>query len=137
MADSKTYTIKEVTKLTGNVASTLRYYESLGLLEHVGRDANDNRIYTDEHLDRLEGIKCFKDGAMPLEKIKEFYSYESNLKEHIDDILSLVKEQTGQLADTIAKMEAQKDHMEKKVRYYTAVREAINENRKWPSWDEI
>ncbi len=136
IATVKTYSIKEVTKLTGTAASTLRYYEDLGLLENVERDHNDNRIYTDEHLARIDGIKCFKDGAMPLDKIKEFYAYEADLENHIDDILHLVTSQTEELSETIAKMLKQKEHMQQKVRFYSAIKSAIDNNTPWPTWDD-
>ncbi|MCR5101218.1 MAG: MerR family transcriptional regulator [Butyrivibrio sp.] len=136
MSEKNLYTIKNVTKLTGVTASTLRYYEELGILEDVERDKNDNRIYTDEHLDRLGGIRCFKDGAMPLSKIREFYRYESDLENHIDDIIELVEEQTEELTETINKMVAQKKHMEAKVKFYSAIKKAIENNSPWPSWDE-
>ncbi len=137
MAESKTYTIKEITKLTENNASTLRYYEDMGLLENVERDKNGNRIYSREHLDRLIGIKCFKDGAMSLSKIKEFYTFESDPDIHIDDILKLLQQQTEELSETINKMQAQKLHMEHKVQYYTAVKKSIEAQKPWPSWEEF
>jgi DNA-binding transcriptional MerR regulator len=126
------YSIKEITKLTGVNASTLRYYEELGLLENVPRDDNGLRTYTQDHLHRLESILCFKDGAMPLEKMREFYAYEADLEHHADDMLQLVTEQTEALSEKIRKMQAQKRHMEVKVKYFRAVKKAVDEGKPLP-----
>lgn len=44
-----TYSIKEAAALTGLPASTLRYYESIGVIEPVGRgESSGHRAYTDD-----------------------------------------------------------------------------------------
>ena len=68
-----TYTIRDLSLRFNVPSSTLRYYEDMGLLENVGRTENNQRIYTDEHIRRLEGINCFKRTGLPIAKIQEFY----------------------------------------------------------------
>lgn len=55
-----TYTIREISELFSLPASTLRYYESEGLLPLVEKNSSGQRIYTKEHIDRLQCINCFK-----------------------------------------------------------------------------
>lgn len=76
-----TYTIKEISEKTGLPHSTLRYYEKIGLLTDVIHK-NNKRIYTEEHLRRVEGIQCFKNTNLPIKKILEFYRYEENLEKY-------------------------------------------------------
>ncbi len=49
--------IGEVAKALGVRVDTLRYYEKLGLLNAVGRNAAGNRCYDDEDLARLRFIR--------------------------------------------------------------------------------
>ena len=45
----KTYSIREISDLFSVPSSTLRYYESEGLLVNVQRNASGPRVYTEEH----------------------------------------------------------------------------------------
>ena len=56
----QTYTIREISRLFSLPLSTLRYYEEEGLLTNVQKSASGQRIYTQEHIDRLHCINCFK-----------------------------------------------------------------------------
>lgn len=62
----QTYTIREISRLFSLPLSTLRYYEEEGLLTNVQKSASGQRIYTQEHIDRLHCINCFKRTGMTL-----------------------------------------------------------------------
>ncbi|HEY9395228.1 MAG TPA: MerR family DNA-binding transcriptional regulator, partial [Nocardioides sp.] len=50
---TRTYTIREVATLTGLPASTLRYYETIGLISPVSRGASSgHRVYDETDLDQ-------------------------------------------------------------------------------------
>ena len=54
-----TYTIKEAAALTGLPASTLRYYESIGVIAPVNRgESSKHRVYTEQDLDQVLGVAC-------------------------------------------------------------------------------
>ena len=132
-----TYSIKKVSEMMHMPSSTLRYYEKIGLLTNVTRDRNGLRQYTDEHLKRLEGIKCFKDGGMPIAKIYEFYQYDDNLTEHIDDMINLVVNHEKDLAKQITLMQQQLLHIQQKIRFYYGIKEAINQHKPWPKFEDF
>ena len=53
------YTIKEAAALTGLPASTLRYYESIGVIDPVRRgESSGHRVYDDADLDQLTWVAC-------------------------------------------------------------------------------
>ena len=66
-------TIGEVAKEAGVQASTLRYYESIGLLPHAKR-VGGKRRYTAEALDRLEVIQLAKKAGFTLSEIRMLLS---------------------------------------------------------------
>ena len=86
------YSIKEISKMFSIPASTLRYYEEIGILEDVQKESATKRVYTDDHIERLHTIFCFKGTGMTIAKIKEFFEYEKEGFERIDDILNLLTE---------------------------------------------
>ena len=70
-----TYTIKEMREKFDIPSSTLRYYEEIGLFPEVMRTETNQRIYTDEHIDRLHAINCFKRTGLPMAKMHDFFEY--------------------------------------------------------------
>lgn len=131
-----TYGIKKVSEIMDIPSSTLRYYEKIGLLQNVERDKNGLRVYNDEHLTRLEGIKCFKDGGLPIAKIREFYQYDDNLAAHIDDMIELVVDHEQNLAMQIKLMQKQLLHIQQKIRFYYGIKEAIDQHKLWPKFED-
>ena len=95
------YTIKQVSQMFGLPASTLRYYEEIGLLPVVEKTKAKQRIYTEEHINRLGAVCCFKETGMSMAKLLEFFTYEEQEQEHIDEILVLLREQEKHVAGQI------------------------------------
>lgn len=132
-----TYTIRDLSQRFNIPSSTLRYYEDMGLLENVGRTENNQRIYTEEHIRRLEGINCFKRTGLPIARIQEFYKYESNLEEHIDDIIHLVSEHEENIQTRIAELQQELLHIQHKVRFYNGIKDALISGSPYPKWSDF
>ncbi len=132
----QTYSIKEISKCFHLSASALRYYEEIGLLKNVQRTPNHQRIYTDEHIGRLYSIACFKNTGLPISKMLDFFHYEENITEHIDDIISLVSEHESHIQEEILKMQTDLLHIQQKVRFYHGIKDAINSGKEWPCWGD-
>ena len=64
-------TIKEVEKITGLTAKSIRLYEQKGLLEVDRNQGNDYREYTEENVQTLKWIKLYRYLEFSLEEIKE------------------------------------------------------------------
>lgn len=132
----KTYTIREISMALEIPSSTLRYYEEIGLLDHVARTDKNQRIYTDEHINRLKAINCFKNTGLPISEMQDFFKYENNLEENIDDIIELVTRHEKNINDQIKKLQHELKHIEHKVRYYNRIKQAICSDSEWPCWED-
>lgn len=130
------YTIKEMSLLNNIPASTLRYYEDIGLLINVERTESNQRIYTDEHIRRLDSINCFKSTGMSITKIKEFFLHEKDVENNIDQIIALVTKHEENTQQKIAKIQNDLLHIQRKLRYYQGIKVAIDNGTKWPDWAE-
>jgi len=130
------YTIKEISSLLNIPASTLRYYENIGLLNNVERNSTKQRIYTKEHINKLKAIACFKGTGMTISMIQTFFTYESKENEHIDDILSLLSEQKDNIEKQLNQIKNDMKHIERKLKYYSHMKKSIEKNETPPSWDD-
>jgi len=65
-----TYRIAEAADLVGVPATTLRYYEDIGLMPAPGRRANGYRVYDERDLARLRFISATKNLGIPLADVK-------------------------------------------------------------------
>lgn len=69
-----TYTIGEIAERSGFTASSLRYYEGIGLVEPFSRTLAGYRLYDDRALDRLAFIARAKQLGCSLEEISDLVS---------------------------------------------------------------
>ena len=120
-----TYTIHEISERFQLPASTLRYYEEIGLLENVGRTESHQRVYTEEHIRRLMGISCFKNTGLPIAKIQEFYLYERDMEKNIDKIVALLIKHEADTQAQIDKIQSDLMHIQEKVDLYQNLRDSF------------
>ena len=130
------YTISDLSKRFDLPASTIRYYEQIGLLENV-EHINTRRFYDDSHIDRLNAVECFKKALLPLDEIKLFFAYEKDMAANADKILDMMKSQESKTVEAIEALEAGLAHLHKKIKYYSLVSEAVKTNSPLPKWEDV
>ena len=133
----KTYNIREIGQIFDVPSSTLRYYEELGILPEVKRDEHKQRVYTDEHIDRLQAITCFKRTGLPMSKIHDFFEYAENLRDNIDKVVDMMENHEKYIVDQMEKMQQDLDHIRQKVRFYNGIKKAIEKDEPWPCFDDF
>ena len=69
----RAYTIKEAAALTGLPASTLRYYESIGVIAPISRGASSkHRVYDKDDLDQLMWVACLAATGMSVSDMRQY-----------------------------------------------------------------
>lgn len=136
-ASHQTYTIRELSRRYGLPASTLRYYEEVGLLCNVRHTDKGARIYGQEHIARLDGILCFKRTGLSIAKIQEFYRYEADIANHTEDILAMMTGQEETIMRQMEELSAGLEHIREKILYYTEVQKAFARGEEQPRWEEV
>ena len=67
------YSIKEAAALTGLPASTLRYYESVGVIDHIARgESSKHRVYDEADLDQLMWVACLAATGMSVADMRTY-----------------------------------------------------------------
>ena len=69
----RSYSIKEAAALTGLPASTLRYYESIGVIAPISRGASSkHRVYDQDDLDQRMGVACLAATGMSVSDMRQY-----------------------------------------------------------------
>lgn len=113
--------IAEVSARCGVSADTLRYYERIGLLRHVGRNAAGIREYSEANCATVMFLKCMRAAGMSIESLGEYI----DLFEQGDSTLmqrkALLEEQRELMRARIADMQAGLDRLDYKIENYESV----------------
>lgn len=64
--------ISEFAARSGVSAHTLRYYEKVGVLPAIARDAAGQRVFDPSDLDWIAFVTRLKETGMPLDQIREY-----------------------------------------------------------------
>jgi DNA-binding transcriptional MerR regulator len=65
-------TIADAARASGVSAYTLRYYESAGLIDDVGRADSGHRRYSEEDLAWIEVLQCLRATGMPIRAMRRY-----------------------------------------------------------------
>jgi DNA-binding transcriptional MerR regulator len=76
--DGEPFAIGRLSDLTGVKVTTIRYYESIGLLPEPPRSTGNRRLYGSGHLDCLTFIRRARDFGLTLEAIGALLRLERN-----------------------------------------------------------
>lgn len=123
-----TYSIGEVSKMTGLTVPTLRYYDKEGLIPNINRTENGLRNFTENDLGTINIVTCIKGAGASLKEIKHYMdmcqlgdSTLLNRKQFFIDKKKDIEEQMLKLNEILATIEY-------KINYYEDAIEAGTEN---------
>ncbi len=110
--------IRQFAARTGLSADTLRYYEKIGLLRHVARDASGFRVYGPRDLEWIGFILRLKDTGMALDDIIRY----AELRECGDTTLAarqaLLEQHAARLHERIQRDHQHLDALQAKIALY-------------------
>lgn len=72
METTRLLTIREAASVTGLSAHTLRFYERIGLLDHIARGSDGHRRYREDDLDWINLLVCLRKGGMPIRGMLDY-----------------------------------------------------------------
>lgn len=117
----KTYTIQEVAEMTDLSAHTLRYYEKIGLLEHISRLENGHRRYAEEDLGWIHFLKLLRATGMPIQQMQVFMEFARQGDSTVPDRIEVLTEHRRELAAHIEELQDHMDHLDRKIAYYNGL----------------
>lgn len=120
---ANSYSIKEVAALTGLAASTLRYYEKIGLIGSIPRgQSSHQRVYSADLLDLLTSIACLSATGMSIADMRAYLGNRGKGALAADEQARLLEAQRRHLDAEAQRLRVRKQYVELKIAYWQAVR---------------
>jgi len=110
--------IKKFSELTNVSAHTIRYYEKIGLLKHIERNASGHRFFTAADVDWVAFIKRLKDVGMSLDKIQRYAALREKGKSTAELRMQLLQEHVLIVEEKIAVESRHLQKLKEKIDYY-------------------
>lgn len=115
------YTPGQVVEETGFSLDTLRYYERIGLLEPVDRNAAGQRRFSEDDVSWLGMIRCLRDTGMPIAEMLRFAQLVRQGEQTIEDRIALLAEHDRKVEAQIADLRQKQSGIQRKIQYYKDV----------------
>lgn len=96
--------IRDLSKLTGVSAKTIRYYETVDLMPQPQRDENNYRQYASDDIERLRFIASARSLGFPIKDIAEFLLARDESIAPCDEVLDKLAQKLDEVDRRIADM---------------------------------
>jgi len=116
-------TIRETASRTGLTTHTLRYYESLGLI-NVDRSASGHRRYQARDIEWINVLICLRETGMPIQRMVEFASLVRQGETTVPKRLALLQMHRGEVLANIDRNRRYLQVIEQKIQAYVGDQDA-------------
>ncbi|WP_395105401.1 MerR family transcriptional regulator [Actinomadura sp. SCN-SB] len=118
------YSPAEAAEKSGFTIDTLRYYERIGLLPDIARDAGGRRVYSEGDLNWLGMLRCLRESGMPIAEMLR-YTELSRAGDHtVPERVELLRRHDARVEEKIARLREQCGQLQFKIGFYTELVEA-------------
>lgn len=110
--------IAEVVEQYDISADTLRYYERIGLLRPVKRNASGVRDYGEEDCARISFVKCMRGANVSIEALIEYMQLFDEGDSTLEARKAILIEQRAEAQKRLDKIQAGLDRLDYKIAHY-------------------
>ena len=124
MASSEHYSIKQVSEMSGLPSSTLRYYESIGIIPVISRDSSSKqRVYSEDDLGFIKNVACLYGLGLSITDMRDYLTNMAGATPvHAHNQVALLQRQAETLEEEAALLESRRRYVAAKVAYWTGRR---------------
>ncbi len=120
--ETKNYTITETAKISGLPESTLRYYETIGLIRPIPRDKNTKRrVYSEEDVNLVVSVACLNATGFSIEDMKTFLDNRELGDEGAGAQIVLLTRQLHYLEQEVQFARLRIEYVKSKVEFWRAI----------------
>lgn len=112
------YSPGETAEKSGFSIDTLRYYEKIGLLDGIARNASGRRVFTDDDLNWLGMLRCLRETGMPIAEMLRYSELARGGEETFSERLELLQEHDRRVEAQIGLLRAQQQKIQWKISFY-------------------
>lgn len=110
------YTMKEVERLTGVSAHTLRYWAKCGLFAHLDRDDNGYRYFSERDLQWVSLVQCMRQTGMSIARVLDFVELCKKGDTTLPERIEMMQTQEQEILDTITTYTKALEAVRKKIK---------------------
>lgn len=123
MAISEHYSIKQVSEMSGLPPSTLRYYESIGIIPVISRDSSSKqRVYSEDDLGFIKNVACLYGLGLSITDMRDYLTNMAGATPvHAHNQVALLQRQAETLEEEAALLESRRRYVAAKVAYWQVV----------------
>lgn len=114
-------TIAEVSRKYDITPDTLRYYERIGLLFDIPRNASGIRNYDEKACKRIEFVKCMRSAGVEIEILIEYMALLEKGKSTVKARKQLLEEQRNKLIDKQNSIKETLSRLDYKIEMYSEI----------------
>ena len=112
------YSPSETAEKSGFSIDTLRYYEKIGLLSGIARNASGRRVFTDDDLAWLGLLRCLRESGMPIAEMLRYSELARSGDDTVQERLELLQDHDRRVEEQIAMLREQQKHIQWKIGFY-------------------
>lgn len=112
------YSPAETAEKSGFSIDTLRYYEKIGLLSSIARNASGRRVFSENDLQWLGMLRCLRGTGMPIAEMLRYSELARGGEETVQERLELLQEHDRRVEAQIAKLREQQEQIQWKIGFY-------------------
>ncbi|MFB4308059.1 MerR family transcriptional regulator [Actinomadura sp. GTD37] len=112
------YSPSETAERSGFSIDTLRYYEKIGLLAGIARNASGRRVFSDDDLAWLGLLRCLRETGMPIAEMLRYSELARSRGDTVQERLELLQAHDRRVEEQIATLREQQKHIKWKIGLY-------------------
>ncbi|WP_265455233.1 MerR family transcriptional regulator [Enterococcus sp. HY326] len=97
--------ISQAAKQLDLTSTTLRYYETIGLIPPIERTASGVRNYSEENVDWIYTIKCMRDAGLSIDSLIQYNALYLEGAQTYDERKTILMKERQNLVDKIAEFQ--------------------------------
>lgn len=121
------HSIEEAAEITGVTRHTLRYYERIGLLAAVGRDASGHRRYSADDLGAVTFLTLLRQTGMPIRGMLRFVELTRDGDATIPERVELLRAHRSDLRQRLELLQCHLGALDNKIDIYTDILQRAEE----------
>lgn len=115
-------TIGGLAKASGVKITTIRYYESIGLIEPPDRSEGGQRLYDQKAIERMRFIRHGRDLGFPLEAIRELIALSQDKNHSCAEIDEIARRHAADVKQRVKRLKALERELNRMIKECSADR---------------
>jgi Cu(I)-responsive transcriptional regulator len=109
------YSIGQMAQAGNCKVQTIRYYEQIGLLPVPARNQGNQRIYIQDHIDRLGFIRHSRELGFSLERIREILALNDDPCRSCDQVDQIARRHLQEVESRIKRLQSMRKELKRMI----------------------